>query len=117
MTTETKYRSAATQLLHQARQELSNGDARQASEKGWGAAAQAVKAVAETRGWKHDTIADIFNAVTRLSKETGNDNLINLILVAGSLEINSHENCQPNRMVAVGVDKVAEFVTIMAEME
>ena len=49
MTTETHYRSAATQLLAQARQELARGDVRQASEKGWGAAAQAVKAVAESR--------------------------------------------------------------------
>ena len=117
MTTETKYRSAATQLLQQARLELDAGDARQASEKGWEAAAQAVKSVAEIRGWEHDTEADLFLAVSRLSKETANDNLINLILVAGSLEINSHEDCQPNRMVAVGVEKVAEFVTIMAEME
>ena len=117
MTTNTQYRSAATQLLHQARQELAAGDARQASEKGWGAAAQAVKSVAETRGWQHDTEADLFNVVSRLMDETGNNNLASLILIASSLEINSHENCQPNRMVAVGVEKVAEFVTLMAELE
>ena len=117
MTTETKYRSAATQLLEQARRELDAGDIRQASEKGWRAAAQAVKAVAERRGWKHDTEADIFNVVSRLVDETGNENLASLILVAGSLEMNSHENCQPTGMVRVGLDQVAEFVALMADVE
>ena len=117
MTTETKYRSAATQLLHQARRELANGDARQASEKGWGAAAQAVKSVAESRGWKHDTEADLFLAVSRLSKETENDNLNKLVLIASSLEMNSHENWMPSDTVRVLMEDVTEFVTLMAEME
>ena len=69
MTTETHYRSAATQLLAQARQELARGDVRQASEKGWGAAAQAVKAVAEGRGWEHKTHAALFISVDRLDKD------------------------------------------------
>ena len=117
MTTETKYRSAATQLLEQARRELANGDARQASEEAWGAAAQAVKDVAERRGWRHDTEAEIFNAVNRLSKETDNDNLTKLILIASSLEMNSHENWMPSDTVRVLIRDVAEFVTLMAEME
>ena len=52
MTTE-KYREDSRRLLDQARRELETGDVRQASEKGWGAAAQIVKAVAEKRGWRH----------------------------------------------------------------
>ena len=49
MTTE-KYREASRHLLAQAHGELYAGDVRQASEKGWGAAAQVVKAIAEQRG-------------------------------------------------------------------
>ena len=45
-----KYQRDSRHLLGQAREELAQGDVRQASEKGWGAAAQIVKAVAETRG-------------------------------------------------------------------
>ena len=63
MTTGTDYRTAAVQLLEQARAELDLGDTRQASEKGWGAAAQAVKAVAQGRGWEHNTHGDLFRAV------------------------------------------------------
>ena len=57
MATET-YRTASRQLLAQGREELERGDTRQASEKGWGAAAQMVKDVAERRGWEHRAIQD-----------------------------------------------------------
>ena len=46
MTTQT-YRDASRLLLAQGRAELAAGDVRQASEKGWGAAAQMVKSIAE----------------------------------------------------------------------
>ena len=44
------YQVASRQLLRQGREELAKGDTRQAAEKGWGAAAQIVKAIAESRG-------------------------------------------------------------------
>ena len=47
MTTQ-KYRNDSRTLLAQARAELAQGDVRQASEKGWGAAALMLKAIAET---------------------------------------------------------------------
>jgi uncharacterized protein (UPF0332 family) len=117
MTTETQYRSAATQLLQQARQELARGDVRQASEKGWGAAAQAVKAVAESRDWKHNTHAGLFNIVTRLAEETRNNDLNSLFVTASGLHTNFYENWLTADMVGVGVDKIAEFVALMAEVE
>ena len=117
MTTQTKYRNAASQLLEQARGELADGDTRQASEKGWGAAAQAVKAVAESRGWEHKTHAALFNAVDRLATETGNEDLDELFHFASSLHINFYENWMRPNMVRKGVDRVAEFVALMAEVE
>ena len=117
MTTETKYRSAATQLLEQARRELVAGDVRQASEKGWGAAAQAVKAVAERRGWRHKTHAALFNAVDRLAEEANSDHVNSLFHVAGNLHSNFYEDCLSPRMVRVGLDRVAEFVALVAELE
>lgn len=52
MTSRT-YQVAIGQLLRQAREELTAGDVRQASEKGWGAAAQILKAIAARRDWEH----------------------------------------------------------------
>ena len=52
-------------LLAQAREDLYLGDTRQASQKGWAAAAQIVKSVAETRGWAHHDHAALFIVVIR----------------------------------------------------
>ena len=40
-------------FLAQAFEELEKGDLSQASEKGWGAAAQMLKAIAQEGGWDH----------------------------------------------------------------
>ena len=52
---ELTYSHASRELLDQASRELAAGDVRQATEKGWGAAAQMVKAVASRRGWQHNS--------------------------------------------------------------
>ncbi len=117
MTTGTEYRSAAAHLLEQARQELDRGDVRQASEKGWGAAAQAVKALAEDRGWQHKSHVALFSAVSRLARETGNDGLKSLFHSANSLHSNFYENTQDAEMVAGGLSDVCRFVGMLAEAE
>ena len=62
MTTRTNYHTdTAAEFLIKGRAHLAEGDLLQASEKGWGAAAQMVKAVAETRGWRHSTHRDLYS--------------------------------------------------------
>ena len=70
MTTQ-KYQQATERFLAQARQELAVGDLPQASEKGWGATAQILKAVAEQRGWEHDRHRHYLRITSRLRSETG----------------------------------------------
>ena len=64
MTTQ-KYLESSRSLLSQAKSELTAA-VRQASEKGWGAAAQIVKAIAVHRGWEHQANRELFRAVDRL---------------------------------------------------
>ena len=73
------YRIASRQLLAQGREELQRGDTRQASEKGWGAAALMVKDVAERRGWEHRSHASLYTAISRLVNETGDDEIRRLL--------------------------------------
>ena len=49
-----KYQQDSEYFLAQAGRELAAGDLPQASEKGWGAAAQILDAVAKQRGWEHN---------------------------------------------------------------
>ena len=91
MTTQT-YQTTSRHLLAQAREELAAGDTRQASQKGWAAAAQIVKSVAARRGWEHRNHAALFDAISRLVAETGDDDIRVLFQVAISLEANFYEN-------------------------
>ena len=104
------YQTASRHLLAQARAELAAGDTRQASEKGWGAAAQIVKSVAEPRGWAHQDHAALYNVISRLVAETGDDDIRRLFNVAASLEANFYENWQPAVSVDGALDDIARFL-------
>lgn len=58
-------------FLEHAKLELSKGDRIQAAEKVWGAAAHALKAVGEQRGWIHDKHPNIFDIGEHLGREFG----------------------------------------------
>ena len=104
------YVGAAWHLLGQARAELEQGDIRQASEKGWGAAAQMVKAIAENRGWQHRTHAALFRVVTDVVSETGDDEIHNLFNVANSLHTNFYENWNTAESVRSALSDVERLV-------
>ena len=86
------YHSASMTLLEQAESELADDDVRQASEKGWGAAAQIVKAAAEQRGLPHQNHAALYRAVDRLCTESGDDDIYLLFQVANQLHVNLYED-------------------------
>ncbi len=106
MTQSSTYRTASRQLLAQATQELAGGDVRQASEKGWGAAAQMVKAIGEQRGWTHTSHPSLRRNVERLVEETGDTQIFNLFHVAGDLHTNFYENWETRAGVEAGLRDV-----------
>ena len=91
MTTQ-KYRDDSRHLLAQARSELNAGDVRQASEKGWGAAAQILKAVAEQRGWDHGKHRHLSRVASRLRSQYGDGDIFRFYQVADSLHGNFYED-------------------------
>ena len=117
MTTQSTYRNSAATLLEQARTELAAGDARQASEKGWGAAAQAVKAIADARGWQHRNHAALFRIVGRLAAETHDDDIHRWFLTASSLHVNFYENWLEADAVSVGLDDIDQLVRRLASID
>lgn len=64
----------------------------QASEKGWGAAAQALKAIAERRGWNHHTHGLIFDVAEQVAEEQGRPDLVAMFGRAQALHTNFYEN-------------------------
>ena len=92
--------------LVQARQELADGDLPQASEKGWGATAQILKAIAEQRGWEHNRHRHYLRIASRLRAETGDGDIRRLFNTASALHENSYENDMETDDVADGLDDV-----------
>lgn len=104
------YQDAAWQLLAQALQEVAAGDSRQASKKGWGAAAQMIKAIADNRGWQHDNHAALYRIIDRLVNETGDDGIRNLFGTANGLHQNFYENWGSQQYVAGGLVDVKKLL-------
>ena len=104
------YREASRPLLAQAMGEWESGDLRQASEKGWGAAAQMVKALAEQRGWQHNNHRLLYQIMGRIVNETGDREISTLFLAASGLHTNFYEDGFPGQMVRNGLQDVGRLL-------
>ena len=102
-----KYRDASRYLLAQAQSELAAGDVCQASEKGWGAAAQMLKAIAEQRGWEHERHRHFSRVASRLRYESGDGDLYRQFRVAEGLHENFYEDTLEPEDVALDLRDVA----------
>ena len=70
---------------------LEKGDYRQAGEKIWNSVVQAVKAVAERRGWRHDAHRLVWAALRRIAQEAGDATYIKLFAEVEQLHQNFYE--------------------------
>ena len=100
-------------FLSQATEELAKDDLRQASEKGWGAASQIVKALADVRGWDHKGHAHLFRAVGMVADEHHDDEFRSLFAFANDLHINFYDGYLDGHEVAVRLNHVSRFVDKM----
>ena len=106
----TTYQEKSRIFLAQAHEELAKGDLAQASEKGWGAAAQMLKAIAEERGWPHETHRELHGTMNALFLETRDSELLSQFACASYLFINSIEDWSPAILVEDGLWQVERFV-------
>ena len=104
------YHAASRQLLAQGREELADGDVRQASEKGWGTAAQTLKAIAERRGWEHRNHSALFDVISFLVSETRDHEIRRLFHVANALHVNFYENWHNAANVSSDLDDIERFL-------
>ena len=105
-----KHVDLSRRFIRQAQEEFAKGDRLQASEKVWGAAAHAVKAVAEQRGWRHDSHARLFDVVSRVANAMDDPELRDLFHMANSLHQNFYEDWQTDDFVQRGIERVYVLV-------
>ena len=103
-------------FIIQADAELAAGDLLQASEKGWGAAAHAIKAVAQEREWRHDSHARLFGIVDRLVAETGESDIRELFRTAGEVHKNFYEGKMSKEDIAGSLAQIRTLLDILASL-
>ena len=102
--------------MAKASEELGRDDLCQASEKGWGAAAEMVKAVADERGWAHNGHRTLFNVVGSLVAETGDPEIRRQFVMAGQLHTNFYEGWLSRATVEDVLSQVSSFVERMESL-
>ncbi len=110
------YSDLSAEYLRKARAHLSEGDLTQASEKGWGAAAVAVKAVAEARGLRHEGHRELWRALGQLANETGDPDMRRQFGLAGALHTNYYEAWLDEVMVEEYLGEVERLVGKLGEL-
>ena len=91
--------------------ELARGELEEASNKVWGAAAHAVKAVAEGRGWPHNAHTLLEDAVYRLINEEGAPpQLFGQYMMASAYQQRFYGGPPAAAGIRYGRDIIAEFI-------
>ena len=110
MSTSERYRSAAHTLYDQGIVELEAGDLRQASEKFWGAAAQAMKALAERRKWHHRSHRHFKQNLDKLQDRNDYDDLVRWFGAAELLHINFYEDHSSYETINIHAEDVSRLI-------
>ena len=93
-----------------AEEALAQGDLLQASEKGWGAAAHMVEAVAEGRAWEHSGHRELYQVVNRLAREIEDSEIRIHFDSASALHSNFYEGWMPKEMIESSLEQVRRFL-------
>ena len=91
-THQQKHARLARQLLDQADHEMMAGDLLQSSEKLWGATSHALKALCESRGWRHSKYAQREHAVKRLAVERDRPAILDAFRIAEACHANFYND-------------------------
>ena len=86
------YAAICQRLLRQAQEKLHIGDLIQASEEGWGAAAHAIKSVAEKWGWYRQGHYRLNAVVGFIAYERNREDLVTLYLHPTTMHFNYYEH-------------------------
>lgn len=94
--------------------ELARGELEEASNKVWGAAAHAIKAVAERRGWEHHAHRLLEEAVHRLVHEENAPRYLLIQYMTASAYHQRFYGSPPEAAyILAGKDLIAEFIATL----
>ena len=104
-------------IIH-AREELIDGSRLQAGEKAWGAVVQPMKAIAQQRGWKHESHQDIHSVMSQVTLEYSFDGeqiwALSLAYFVG--HENFYENFRSPEELSEMMDRVEEILPALIDV-
>ena len=109
-TPDSKYAAMSRDYMARAENYLRQGDLVQASEKSWGAAACALKSIAEQRGWQHQSHSLLNDLSGQVADELERPDLRDMFAVARSMHQNFYEDWEPEETVEYAVGRVKEYL-------
>ena len=101
-----KYAAMSRQYMERAEAYLQTGDRIQASEKGWGSVAGALKSVAEERGWNHKSHRLLDDVAEQLSLEWDHSEVRVLFDTGERLHVNFYEDLLDSDAIAARLDHI-----------
>ena len=104
------YQALSEKYLADAKEFLDKDDLVQVSEKLWGAAALAVKMVAAKRGLKLEKHGSLWDFVSGLSRESGDEEIVTFFHVANSLHRNFYENQMNRESLEVAIIDIENLI-------
>ena len=104
------YAYLSHRFVDHARIELARGRRLQASEKVWGAANQALKALAAQRGWRHRGQRNVFAVANQLAAEQGRSSFWDDLMNARAIHYNFYDNDLEEEDIEAGIAKVEQYV-------
>ena len=105
-----RYAELSRHFIEKADEYLLAGDAVQASEKGWGAVAEAFKSIAEERGWHHQGHRLLNDVAFQLSQEWNRRDLKVLYDAIEKLHINFYEDSMELDDIAASVENAKRLI-------
>ena len=98
-------------LLGEARLHLAEGDGLQAAEKIWAAAAQALGAIGERRGWVHDSDNSILCIGEHLGREFGREReFVRYLSQAHYMHVDYYGCGRSENVIRIVLDDIEEFI-------
>ena len=111
------HRERSRHFLSLVDDELARGELEEAGNKVWGAAAHAIKAAAETRGWPHHAHALLEETVYRLVHEEGAPpHLFGQYMMATAYHQRFYGGHPPAGGIRYGKDTIAEFIRTLESL-
>ena len=118
MTTVLEYHAERSwHFLELVDDEVERGELEEASNKLWGAAAHAIKAVAERRGWSHGSHRDLEETVLRLVDDEGaTPDLYTYYGLASWFHSRFYGGPPNANQIRHGKSKMAEFIRMLENL-